>query len=62
MDTDIDGYLRGGGFVLETLHEGTCCGGEGEGDCFGGRGGYIVACFGEEECLGEGAKMMMLWG
>jgi len=53
MDSDIDGEVGLPSRGLEAADEGAGCGGEGERDGFGGGGGYVVACFGEEECLGD---------
>ena len=51
MDADVDGEVGFTGGFLETEDEGAVGGGADEGDGFGGGGGYVVGCFGEEEGL-----------
>lgn len=52
VDADADGEVVYEGGALEAEDEGAGVEGLGEGDCFGGGGGDVVACFGEEEGLG----------
>ena len=53
MDADVDGEFGFRGGFLETAYEEAIGCGADEGDGFGGGGGYVVACFGEEEGLGR---------
>lgn len=54
VDADVDAQLRATGLFPQAQDKLALVDGLGEADAFGGGGGDVVACFGEEEDLARG--------